>query len=99
MRAKREPRPTQFQSRILAQIARSPLMKTRTPDHKIVWGLQNGRAISDKCAEALIRNGWVVPQRDGLPLGMYDESQTYVALKAPGIGLTPGPLHREPHER
>jgi hypothetical protein len=68
-----------FQTRILAMIAQSPLMKTYAPDRKVVWGLANGREISGRCAEALIRNRWVVPQRDGL--GLFEESQTYTALK------------------
>ena len=79
MRRKKSAKPTIYQTRILAMIALSPLMKTYTPDRKIIWGLANGREVSDKCAAALIRNGWVVPQRDGL--GMFEESQTYVALK------------------
>ncbi len=75
----REPKPTIYQSQILRQIASSPLMKTYLPDRRVTWGLQNGRPISEACANALIKNGWVKPQRDGL--GMFDESQTYVALK------------------
>lgn len=71
-------KPTQYQVKILAQIARSPLMKTYTPEWTVIWGLQNGRQISEECANALIRNGWVKPLRDGL--GLFDESQTYVAL-------------------
>lgn len=78
-RNKRPPKPSIFQTGILAMIAHSPLMKTYTADRKVVWGLTNGREISDKCAETLIRNGWVVPQRDGLD--MFDETQTYTARK------------------
>ena len=79
MRAKRVVKPTHYQAGVLKQIAISPLMKTYSPDRKVVWGLQNGKEIGEACANALIRNGWVVPQRDGL--GLYDESQTYAALK------------------
>jgi hypothetical protein len=75
---RKEPKPTIYQSKILAQIARSPLMKTCSADRKTIWALQNGREISEVCAQALIRNGWVRPARDGL--GLYDESQTYTAL-------------------
>ncbi len=79
MKAKRLPKPTQFQSRILTLIAHSPLIKTYSADHKTIFALQNGREISEVCAHAPIRNGWVRPQRDGL--GLHEDSQTYVALK------------------
>jgi L-alanine-DL-glutamate epimerase-like enolase superfamily enzyme len=79
MKAKRPPKPTQFQSRILAMIAHSPLTKTYSADHKTIWALQDGREISEVCATALVRNGWVKPQRDGL--GLHEDSQTYTALK------------------
>jgi hypothetical protein len=78
-KSKREPRPTIYQANILRQIASSPLMKTYTPDRRVVWGLANGRGVPEKSAATLIRNGWVKPQRDGL--SMFDESQTYVVLK------------------
>lgn len=74
-------KPTKFQMKILTQIAQSPLMKTYSADRKVIWGLANGREVSEACANALIRNGWVKPMRDGL--GFYDESQTYVALTPP----------------
>jgi hypothetical protein len=62
-------------------IARSPLVKTYSADRRDArWGLMNGQEISDECAKALIRNGWLKPVRDGLT--MFDESQTYVALTA-----------------
>ena len=76
--ARKPPKPTKFQTKILAMIARSPLIKTYRPDRAVVWGLQNGRLISEECANALVRNGWVKPERDGL--GMFEESQTYTAL-------------------
>ncbi len=72
-------KPTHAQSAILAQIARYPLMKSYSADGKQEWSLTNGRTVSEPTARVLIRNGWVVPQRDGL--SMFDESQTYVALK------------------
>ena len=79
MRTRQKPKkPTQYQTKILAQIAHSPLMKTYTPERTVIWGLANGKQISEACANALIRNGWVKPQRDGL--GLFDESQTYISL-------------------
>lgn len=72
-------KPTIYQSKILAQIAQSPLIKTYSADRRVLWGLANGREISEVCANALIRNGWVKSQRDGL--GIFDDSQTYVTLK------------------
>lgn len=88
MRATKPKKPTIFQTKILAAIAHSPLMKTYSADKKTIWALQNGREISDKCAEALIRNGWVKPQRDGL--GLYEESQTYAAI----VPLQSSLIHR-----
>lgn len=70
-------KPTLFQARILAAIAHSPLMREFNSDRKIIYKLVNGREISEKCARALIENGWVVPQRDGL--GLYDDTQTWRA--------------------
>lgn len=75
-KAKKPPKPTIYQSQVLAQIAQSPLMKTYSADHKVKWGLANGKEISEACAAALIRNGWVRPERDGF----FEESQTYTAL-------------------
>lgn len=77
MSPKKPKKPTQFQAKILQQIARSPLMKTHQ-DGKTLWGLQNGREISEQCARALINNGWVRPESSGLWPG---DDQTYVALK------------------
>ena len=70
-------KPTKFQAKILQQIAHSPLMKTHK-EGEVVWGLQNGREISEACANALIRNGWVRPISPGLWPG---DDQTYGALK------------------
>lgn len=68
--------PTLFQTKILRMIAQHGcLMKTRTPERGIVWGVANGCEVSAACAEALIRNGWVLPNRDGLAL--WEESQSY----------------------
>lgn len=80
MKAKKPPKPTIFQTKILAAIAHSPLTKTYSADHKTIWALQNGREISEVCAAALVRNGWVKPTRDSL-WPDDGESQTYVVLK------------------
>lgn len=72
--------PTLYQAKVLARIARSRLTKTLLPSRADpLWVIDGGDEISSECARALIRNGWVVPQRDGL--SMFDESQTYLALK------------------
>ena len=82
-RTNRKPKkPSIYQTNILAQIARSPLVKTYSANHKTIWGLANGEEISEACANALIRNGWVKPQRDGL--GLFEGTQTYVALTPRG---------------
>jgi hypothetical protein len=82
MKAKKPPKPTIYQTKILALIARSPLVKTYSADHKTIWALQTGREISEACANALIRNGWVRPTHDSL--WPHDgESQTFVALRPP----------------
>ena len=80
------PQLTAYHTAVLRQMAvsKSPLIKTF--DHKlgrVTWGLNNGRDVTDACARALIRNGWVVPVKDG----MYDEAQTYVL---PANALRPG---------
>jgi hypothetical protein len=66
----------------LREIARSPMMKTHVTDGRnpkpAVWGLQNGREITEKCALELIRSGAVVPAKDGL----CDTSQTFVLADA-----------------
>jgi hypothetical protein len=84
---KRPPKPTQFQAKILRMIAQSPLVKTYSADHKAVWALMNGREVSEICAQALIRNGWVRAQNDGLP-GIGD-SQVYVARTPTGWAINP----------
>lgn len=75
----RRPRkPTNEQSSYLAQIARFSLMKSFSADGKTQWQLTNGKTVPEPIARALIRNFWVIPQRDGL--GLFDETQTYIAL-------------------
>lgn len=72
-------KPTEFQARVLQMIARSMLIKTRLPSREIpVWTVKGFGEIPHADAQALIRNGWVTAQRDGL--SMFDESQTYKAL-------------------
>jgi hypothetical protein len=73
-------KPTEHQAQILRMIAQSMLIKTRLPSRDIpVWTVDGYGEIPHECAQALIRNGWVTAQRDGL--SMFDESQTYKALK------------------
>lgn len=74
------PKPTAYQSQILAIIARSGLVKTHDASRPVPIWTVDGREISNECAQALIRKGWVLPNRDGL--GIYDDAQTYRALKA-----------------
>jgi hypothetical protein len=73
---------TIYQAAVLRQMAISGSALVKTFDGKygkITWGLANGREVTDACARALIRNGWVLAQRDG----MYDETQTYVLRPVP----------------
>lgn len=71
--------PTHYQAGVLRQIARSRLIKTHIATKlEPVWTIDGtGVEISNQCAQALIRNGWIKPNRDGL--SMFDESQTYSA--------------------
>ena len=69
--------PTLYQTKVLRMVAQSGcLMKTKTPERGIVWAVANGFEVSEKCADALIQNGWVIPNHDGL--GLFEESQSYV---------------------
>lgn len=79
VRVKKPRKPTLYESRILAQIAQSPLTRTYTPDNIVVWQLQNGRLIPPECANALVRNGWVVSQHG--EIGLFNETKVYTALK------------------
>ena len=73
-------KPTIYQTVILTRIARSRLIKTRIASKEVpVWSIDGDGEISHECATALIRNGLLNPQRDGLP--MMEETQTYLALK------------------
>jgi hypothetical protein len=74
-------KPTNYEAAVLRMIARTRLVKTYVDSRKTpVWIVENGCEISHECAQQLIKHGWVVPVRDGL--SMFDDSQTYVALKA-----------------
>jgi hypothetical protein len=76
---KKPKKPTLYQAAILKQIAGSMLTKTLLPSRAVpLWQIEGGSEISHECAQALIRNGWLKPNRDGL--SMFDESQTYTAL-------------------
>ena len=73
-------KPTIYQSGVLARIAQSKLIKTRLPTKEVpLWIIDGDGEISHECAQALIRNGWVKPNRDGL--SMFEESQSYSVLK------------------
>jgi len=77
-----KPKVTIYQAQVLRQMAISRSALVKTFDGKlgrVTWGLANGREVTDACARALIRNGWVIPQRDG----MYDEAQTFVLRPLP----------------
>jgi hypothetical protein len=77
-----KPKVTIYQAQVLRAMAitRSPLVKTFDGKYgKVTWGLANGREVTDACARALIRNGWVIAQRDG----MYDVAQSYVLRPIP----------------
>ncbi len=75
-KAKSPPKPNHYQVAWLGRIARSPLMKTFIDD-EVRFSLQNGETVPAHTAKVLIRNGWVKPRRDGL----FDDTQTYTALK------------------
>lgn len=80
MRLQKPRKPTKYQTKVLAKIARTRLIKTLLPSRDApLWVIEGGDEISNECAQALIRNGWLKANRDGL--GMFDESQTYNALK------------------
>lgn len=84
MRKQPAPQVTYYQAQILRAMAlsQSPLVKTFDHQYgKITWGLANGREVTDACARALIRNGWVIARRDG----MYDVAQTYVLPPMKGL--------------
>lgn len=77
-RTKKPKRPNTYQSRVLTMIAHSRLIKTHLSSREVpLWTIDGTGEISHECAQALIRNGWLVPQRDGL--AMFDESQVYLA--------------------
>jgi hypothetical protein len=75
-RTKRPPKPTSSQANWLHRIALSPMMVTRTPGENDRYSLANGAVINERTAKILIRNGWVVGRRDGLPW-FGDLPQTY----------------------
>ena len=68
-------KPTEAQTRWLARIARSPLMKTYVQgDTQPRYSLQDGSTVPIDIAEKLIRNGWVRGRRDGL----FGDEQSYM---------------------
>ena len=76
IRVKKPAKPTLDQTKWLRRIAQSPMIKTYVGSQMPVFHLTTGEAIPVKVAMALIRNGWVKGQRDG----MFDDPQSYVVL-------------------
>ena len=74
-------RPTCEQARVLKLVAlKGPLVKSYDPDKSVpMFDLAGGGRVQEPTALALIRRGWLIPQKDGL----YDfDAQTYVL---PGV--------------
>ena len=69
-------RPLSRPADVLIEMARSPLMKTCRADTPIVWGLANGREVTEAAARRLISTGQVVPRDPGFGIG--EEAQTFV---------------------
>jgi hypothetical protein len=72
-------KPSTTQAMWLRRIAISPMMKTYIGNKEAVFSLASGEGIPPYVAQALIRNGWVKGQKDG----MFDDPQTYIALTPP----------------
>lgn len=77
---RRAPRPLSSPDAVLGAMKYSPLMKTCRADIPIVYGLMNGREVTEHVARTLISSGRVVPRDLGLGLG--EEAQTFVLAKA-----------------
>jgi hypothetical protein len=72
--------PTAQEMRLLKLIARSHVVKTKADgSFHTVWKTGEGEKLPDKQIQAIIRNGWLVPDRAGL--GMFDDSVKYNVLK------------------
>jgi len=82
MKTKKPIRPSTTQATWLRRIAVSPMMKTYIGNKQPVFHLSSGEEIPPYIAQKLISMGWVRGQKDGL----YDDPQTYVALKPKGNG-------------
>lgn len=67
MKVKKPKRPTEHQTRILRRIAASGcMMLTHDADHKSRYTDASGATIADPTAKLMIRNGWLIPERDSM---------------------------------
>lgn len=72
----KQSRPTYEQARILKLVAmKGPLVKSYDQNSEVpMFDLAGGGRVAEPTVQALIRRGWIVPQKDGL----YDfDAQTY----------------------
>ncbi len=69
-------KPSHTQAMWLRRIAQSRMVKGYVGNKVPVFSLDTGEEIPPYVALALIRNGWVRGERDG----MFDDPQTYRAL-------------------
>ena len=67
-KVKSPPRPTQEQSRVLRRISQNGgiMMLTHRADGPDEYVDRAGITVPARTAAALIRNGWVIPQRDSM---------------------------------
>jgi hypothetical protein len=67
MRKTKSRLPTHYQSQILRRIAiTGGLMLTHDADHNDRYSDRSGAIIPERTAKLIIRNGWVIPQRDSM---------------------------------
>lgn len=76
MKGRKLPKPSTTQAMWLRRISLSPMIKTYIGNRVPVFSLANGEEIPPYVAMALIRNGWVRGERDGI----FDDPQTYRVL-------------------
>jgi hypothetical protein len=67
MKTKKPKLPTEHQTRILRRIAASGyMMLTHHADHRDHYADAAGVTVADPTAKLMIRNGWLVPERDSM---------------------------------
>jgi hypothetical protein len=67
MKTKKPKRPTEHQTRILRRIASTGcMMLTHDADHKDRYTDAAGVTVAEPTAKLMIRNGWLVPERDSM---------------------------------